>query len=52
MKSAVGHGNAAFLADLQEPGITIPELRTRTNAGKYPDLWKHAGRWLKLAGLK
>lgn len=31
----IGHGNAAFLADLAE-GVGLAELRARWKAGKYP----------------
>jgi hypothetical protein len=48
---SIGHGNATFLADLQEPGITINELRNRTKAGKYPDLYKGAKGWILLGGI-
>lgn len=47
----IGHGNAQFLADLQEPGITINELRARTKQGKYPDLYKGAKGWIQLGGI-
>jgi hypothetical protein len=47
----IGHGNAQFLADLQEPGITINELRARTKQGKYPDLYKGAKGWILLGGI-
>lgn len=46
----VGHGNAQFLADLQEPHITITELRNRTKAGRYPSLWAGCAAWIELRG--
>lgn len=52
MTRTIGHGNAQFLADLLEPGITVHELRTRTRQGRYPDLHKGAKGWIELRGLK
>jgi hypothetical protein len=47
----IGHGNAALLADIAN-GATRAQLTANRKAGKYPDLYEHAGRWLKLAGVK
>ena len=47
-----GHGNAAFLAALQEPGQTKAKLRDRVKAGEFPHLWKGCGEWIELAGVK
>ena len=47
----IGHGNAQLLADIAN-GATRAELTANRKAGKYPDLWKHAGRWLTFAGVK
>ncbi len=51
MNRTIGHGNAQFLADLQEPNITITELRNRTKAGRYPSLWAGCAAWIKLRGI-
>jgi len=46
----IGHGNAALLADIAN-GATRAQLTANRNAGKYPDLWPHAGQWLRFKGL-
>lgn len=48
----VGHGNALFLAAMQEPGITRTKLRERAKAGEFPNLWAGAGQWLDLQGVR
>lgn len=47
----IGHGNAQFLADLLEPGMTITELRNRTRQGRYPNLWKGCAQWIKMGNV-
>jgi hypothetical protein len=46
----IGHGNATLLADIAA-GMTRAQLTANRNAGRYPDLWQHAGRWLKFSGV-
>ena len=48
----VGHGNAKFLAALLEPGITKARLRERVKSGEFPNLWKGAGQWIEIAGVR
>jgi hypothetical protein len=45
----IGHGNAMFLAALQEPNQTKSKLRDRVKSGEFPGLWKGAGMWVELA---
>jgi hypothetical protein len=47
----IGHGNALLLADIAM-GLSRAQLTANRKAGKYPDLWPHAGRWLTFAGVK
>lgn len=47
----IGHGNALFLAALQEPGITKTKLRKRIKAGDFPDLWAGCAQWVELARI-
>jgi len=48
----IGHGNAMFLAALQEPNQTKAKLRDRVKSGEFPGLWKGAGMWVELARVK
>lgn len=48
----IGHGNAAFLAAMQEPGITRTKLRERAKAGEFPGLWAGCGQWLNFKGVR
>jgi len=47
----IGHGNAAFLADIADR-LPLATLQANRKAGKYDPLWKGAKGWLKLAGYR
>lgn len=50
--NTIGHGNAAFLAALLEPGMTKAKLRERVKAGEFPGLWSGCGQWIEFRGMR
>lgn len=48
---AVGHGNALLLADIAAR-LPLQTITANRKAGKYGQVWRHAGQWLRFAGYR